>query len=71
MLKKAQVDLQRNVDYAIDGLECFEKVVQTYSKGQTYKLIITDFNMPKVGGLESSKKIRDFLTSHMKIPIED
>ena len=27
--------------------------------------------MPKVGGLESSKKIRDFLTNHMKIPIEE
>jgi CheY-like chemotaxis protein len=68
MLQKAGIDTKQFVDFSLDGLECYEKVVQTYEEGQRYKLIITDFNMPKMGGLKSSKKIRSHFKK-LKIPI--
>ena len=69
MLTKAEIS-NDDVDFTIDGLECYQKVMQAYNSGTSYDLIITDFNMPKLNGLESTQKIRTFLGEELKIPIE-
>ena len=68
MLAKATVD-SSNIDFAIDGKECLQMVENTYQKGGKYELILTDFNMPKLNGLESTIEIRAFLTL-LDLPIE-
>jgi diguanylate cyclase (GGDEF)-like protein len=42
------------VDIAVDGADAFEKYNQ-----KSYDLVITDINMPRMNGLELSKKIRE------------
>ena len=54
MLKKAQLDVEKQVDIVIDGLGSIQKVEHTYSNGQSYSLILTDFSMPKMDGLDST-----------------
>ena len=53
LLRKAKVALS-HVDFCIDGLEAFNRVKDVYSKGDKYDLIMTDFNMPKLNGIEAT-----------------
>ena len=66
LLRKAKVTLS-HVDFCIDGLEALNKVKEVYEKGEKYDIIMTDFNMPKLSGIESTQKIRDHLTEKLKI----
>ena len=70
LLKKSGIDTKNNVHYCITGQEAVKKVKEHYANGGTYKLILTDFMMPVMGGIEATKLIRDFLTEEMKIPLE-
>ena len=38
-----------------------------YLNGGSYKIILTDFNMPVMDGLEASAQIRQFLTDQMSL----
>ena len=69
LLRKAKVNLNL-VDFCIDGLEAFEKVKDVYNQHQRYDLILTDFNMPKLNGIEATIKIRKFLSDKIGISID-
>ena len=60
LFKKSNIDLQ-NIDFCIDGLDALNIMKKTYGKGGTYKLIITDFNMPRLNGLDSCVLMRNHL----------
>ena len=61
MLFKAGLNLEFQVDFCIDGLQALELVKQMYEQGFSYKLIFTDFNMPQMDGIKSTKLIRSYL----------
>jgi len=42
--------LKHRLDTASNGLDALEQIRQNYEKGQTYKLILMDCNMPKMDG---------------------
>ena len=65
-MRKAKVDLSQ-VDFCIDGLEAFNHVINNCRKGEMYDIILTDFNMPVLDGISSTRKIRMFLTENEKI----
>jgi CheY-like chemotaxis protein len=63
IMEKAGLDVNYQVDFCITGLEAFDLVKETYISGMSYKLILTDFNMPVMDGIKSTQKIREFLTN--------
>ena len=42
-----------------------------YENGMTYSIILLDFNMPRVGGLEAAVAIKKYLLEEQKITEED
>ena len=48
----------KNVDLAPDGYRSFLMIKQAFEKGKAYNLVISDWEMPKVSGLELLKMTR-------------
>ena len=42
-----------------------------YLNGMSYSVIFTDFSMPIMDGIDATRKIREFLTIGMSIPLEN
>ena len=62
LLGKAGIDTAYQVDYCITGLEALTQLKQAYESGISYKLILTDFNMPEMDGIEATKIMRTYLS---------
>ena len=62
MLMILGYDVINNVDVCIHGREALEQIKTVYQAGNKYHLILTDFNMPIMDGIESTKQILAFLT---------
>ena len=60
LLCKAGIDTDCQVDFCITGKEAVNKVKEIYGLGAKYKLILTDFNMPVMNGIEATSKIKTF-----------
>ena len=58
MLKFAGVDIDSQVDFCISGQEALECVRLATQNNLAYKLILTDFNMPIMDGIEATRLIR-------------
>ena len=71
ILQLAGLDVENQVDFCITGKEAFEQVKYAYSNGFSYKVILTDFSMPIMDGIDATAKIRAFLTTEMAIPLEE
>ena len=71
ILFKAGLNLEYQVDFCISGQQSFDLVKKMYKEGMKYKLILTDFNMPGLNGIEATKLIRNFLTNEMKLERKD
>ena len=67
LMKKVGLEINYQVDFCTTGLEAFELLREIYKSGMSYKLIITDFNMPVMNGIKSTYKIREFLEKEMNI----
>ena len=67
MLFKAGLNLEFQVDFCISGLQAFELIQEMYQQGFSYKLILTDFNMPEMDGIKATELIRNFLTEKQKL----
>ena len=63
MLKTCGINTDIQVDFCYNGYEAFQMVQDIYNSGLSYKLIMTDFNMPIMDGIKATYKIRDFLTN--------
>ena len=55
LFKQLNFDFEKQCDFCIDGKEAIDQVKNAYQIGMSYKLILTDFSMPVVDGIESSK----------------
>lgn len=49
------VDVARRVDFCFGGQQAIDKVKNTYSNQGSYQLILTDFSMPIVDGIETTE----------------
>jgi CheY-like chemotaxis protein len=45
----------------LNGQTSLEKLKESYENNQRYQIIFTDFNMPVMDGIESTKKMREYL----------
>ena len=60
-------DTEHRVDFCINGLEALNQLKKVYGQRNSYKMILTDFNMPVMNGIESTEKIRAFLEDELGI----
>ena len=60
LLQKSGVDVANRVDYCINGLESVKTINDARQYGISYRVIFTDFSMPHLDGIESTRKIREF-----------
>ena len=51
------------IDSACNGKAAIDIVKQRYEEGLNFKFIMMDCNMPQMDGYESTKKIREYITS--------
>jgi CheY-like chemotaxis protein len=70
MLKSLGYDIKNQVDFCINGQEAIDAVNTAYDNHLGYQLIITDYHMPKLNGMEATKAIRKFLDSRGLTPSE-
>ena len=61
ILASLGVNIQFQTDFCISGKEALDYVKLAYSNGFTYRMIITDFNMPVMDGIQATKKIIAYL----------
>ena len=57
------INIEFQVDFCITGKEALEQVKKTYENGMKYSVIMTDFSMPVMDGIEATAKIRSYLKS--------
>ena len=65
LLKKANIQIEYQVDFCMNGKEAVDQLIAAYKSNMSYKVIFTDFNMPIMDGLEAISKIRKFLSSNI------
>ena len=63
MLKGLGINTKEQVDFCFDGLESFTQLVNCHSQGIKVDLVLTDFSMPNLNGIESTQKMRSYLSS--------
>ena len=51
ILYKAGLNLEYQIDFCISGNQAFELVKEMYRGNMSYRLILTDFNMPGLNGI--------------------
>ena len=71
MLIKAGIDVENLVDFCIDGEEMVRTVKAAAGYQISYKLILTDFSMPKLNGIEATQDVRKYFNEELKKPIQD
>lgn len=70
MLKNLGFNVSYQVDFCINGLEALQTLKIAYQNQVEYCLIITDYHMPKMDGIEATSAMRNFLASEMNIDRE-
>ena len=71
ILKVLGVDYESRVDFCLNGLEAYDMIVNGYQLGLSYFLILTDFSMPVMDGIESISLIRKYLGDKMHLKRQD
>ena len=67
LLFKLEVDVDSCVDFCINGQEALQMAELSKRHDFKYKMILTDFSMPVMDGLEATKRLREILGD--KVPI--
>ena len=61
LLFNLEIDIDIQVDFCINGLEALNHIKDAYLHGLSYKVILTDFSMPIMDGIESTRQIKTYL----------
>jgi len=70
ILTKAGIECDKQVDFCISGREAISQLKKATRVGLKYRLVLTDFNMPELDGIQATKQMRDYLENHM-VPKKD
>ena len=60
IMRSIGLDVDHQVDSCIHGMEALDQVKETYRNKMRYQIIFTDFNMPVMNGIDSTKAMREF-----------
>jgi two-component system sensor histidine kinase/response regulator len=71
ILEKLGIDVMRRVDFCMSGAEAVNNVSEAYEMNLRYSIILIDFSMPVMDGLEATTEIRRKLTEEYGIPREN
>ena len=58
ILFRAGVDIENRVDLCMSGYDAIQILEESIRAKATYVLIFTDFSMPQISGISTTKKIR-------------
>ena len=61
ILQNMGINTEYQVDFCIHGEEALNQVKKTYENGMRYKIILMDFSMPVMDGIEATTLIRSYL----------
>ena len=67
LLFKLEVDVDSCVDFCINGQEALKMAELSKKHDFKYKVILTDFSMPVMDGLEATKRLREILGDNVPI----
>ena len=67
MFENCGFKTEYEVDFCINGQESVDKVIEAYENGMSYGMIFTDFSMPILNGIDSTRQIREYLETVQKI----
>ena len=67
LLFKLEVDVDSCVDFCINGQEALQMAELSKRHDFKYKMILTDFSMPVMDGLEATKRLREILGDNVPI----
>lgn len=67
ILRSLGIDVENQVDFCINGEDALRTFETAYEHRFEYSMVILDFNMPKVDGLEASLQMRFALNNKMGI----
>lgn len=67
MLKKLGFDINNQVDFCINGEEFIKTLKLAYQNDFTYTLVMTDYAMSRMDGIEATKAMRAFLSDEMNL----
>ena len=68
LLFNLEIDIDIQVDFCINGLEALNHIKDAYKHGLSYKVILTDFSMPIMDGIESTRQIKIHLRQYNEKP---
>ena len=63
----ALTEMGTTVDWTLDGASAVSMVEQQYSKGKDYHVILIDWKMPKMNGVETARRLREVLGEHVPV----
>ena len=64
MLFKIGVDVDHRVDFFNSGEQAVTQLKKAHQVGSHYSIIFTDFNMPKLTGIQATSMIRQFISEN-------
>ncbi|MEG0959515.1 MAG: response regulator [Erysipelotrichaceae bacterium] len=62
-------EMHMKAEYVTNGLKAIEKIQHQLEKGKTYDIILIDWKMPEMNGIETTREIRKMVGSDVTIII--
>ena len=66
-IQRAMADTGVQISYATDGRSAVRKVIQSHRMGKDFHIILLDWKMPGMNGVETARQLRTHL--HTDVPI--
>lgn len=68
-IKKVMADTGVNIQYALGGQSAVQMAADAQTRGRDFDLVLIDWQMPDINGIETARRIRKIIPSHVPIMI--